>query len=183
MNIQQINSSGHNIGVFIITAVIVLLMTAISWLTLEEINRTRAWHKENARTDRRKSEIIDDKNHCRIGVRLFMVWWLLAHGHLKWAWKSESLTKILFNSTSPISLTAKYDPVEAPMVHQSSCVYVAYYVGRWSSGTRYFPGGNPFSLALVEKEEDLDSRASMSSARKDETLTAWCVKDRSKTSL
>ena len=157
MNIQQINSSGHNIGVFIITAVIVLLTTAISWLTMEEINQTKAWHKENARTDRSKSEILDYKNQSRIGVRIFMVWWLIIHGHLAWAWKTKALSQILINSRSPNNLTAKHFPVEAPIEQQSACVYVAFYIGKWSSGTRYYTGEKPFSLALVNKEKDSDS--------------------------
>ena len=157
MNIQQINSSGHNIGVFIITAFIVLLTTAISWLTMEEINQTKAWHKENARTDRSKSDILDHNNQSRIGVRIFMIWWLITHGHLTWAWKSKALSQILIDSTSPISLIAKHYPVEAPIEQQSACVYVAYYIGKWSSGTRHYPGQNPFSLGLVNKEKDSDS--------------------------
>lgn len=155
MNIQQINSSGHNIGVFIITAVIVLLATAISWLTMEEINQTKAWRKENGRTDRSKSDILDQKNQSRIGVRIFMIWWLITHGHLTWAWKSKALSQILINSRSPIDL--KHYPVETYIKQQSACVYVAYYIGKWSTGTRHYPGQNPFSLALVDKEKDSDS--------------------------
>lgn len=157
MNIQQINSSGHNIGVFIITAVIVLLTTAISWLTMEEINQTKVWHKENARTDRSRSDILVDKNQFRIGVRIFMIWWLIIHGHLTWAWKSGALLQILINSRSPINLTAKHFPVETPLEYQRACVYVAYYIGKWSSGTRYYLGQNPFSLALVNEEKNPDS--------------------------
>lgn len=104
---QQINISGHNIGVLIITAVIVLLTFAMSWLTMEEIIHTKAWHKENARTDRSKSDILDHKNQSRIGVRMFVIWWLIARGHLAWAWKSKALSQILINSRSPINLTAK----------------------------------------------------------------------------
>ncbi len=157
MNIQQINSSGHNIGAFIITAAVVLLTTAISWLTMEEINQIKTWHKENARTDRSKSDILDHKNQSRIGVRIFMIWRLLIHGHLPWAWKSKALPQILINSRSPINLTVNHNPVERPIEQQSACVYVAYYMGKWSSGTRYYPGQNPFSLALVDKEKDSDS--------------------------
>ena len=148
MNIQQINSSGHSIGVFIMTAVVVLLTTAVSWLTMEEINQTKAWHKENARTDRSKSDFLDHKNNSRIGVRIFMIWWLTIHGHLKWARKSKALSRILIN------LTAKQYPLEASTEQQSACVYVAYYMGRWSSGRRYHSGPNPFSL--VDKEKDSD---------------------------
>lgn len=157
MNIQQINSSGHNIGVFIITAVVVLLTTAISWLTMEEINQTKAWHKENARTDRSKSDVLDHKNQSRIGVRIFMIGWLITHGHLTWAWKSKALSQILINSESPIRLTAKHYPVGVPIEQESACVYVAYYIGKWSSGTRHYPGHpgqNPFSLAKKEKNSD-----------------------------
>lgn len=157
MNIQQINSSGHNIGVFIITAVIVLLTTAISWLTMEEINQTKAWHKENARTDRSKSDILNHKNHSRIGVRILMICWLIAHGHLKWAWKSKAFIQILINSRSPIDLAANHFPMEASIYQQSACIYVAYYIGEWSSGKRYYPGHHPFSFALINKKEDPNS--------------------------
>ncbi len=157
MNIQQINRSGHNIGVFVITAVIVLFTTAISWLTMEEISQTKAWLKENARTDRSKSDILDHKIQFKIGVRIFMIWWLITHGHLTWAWKTKAFSQILINSRSPIDLTAMHYPVQAPIEQQSACVYVAYYIGKWSSGTRHYPGRNPFSLALVNKEKDSDS--------------------------
>lgn len=90
-----------------VTSVIVLLTTAISWLTMEEIIQTKAWHKENARTDRSKSYILDHKNQSKIGVRMFVIWWLIPRGHLTWAWKSKALSQALINSRSPINLTAK----------------------------------------------------------------------------
>lgn len=34
MNIQQINGSGHNIWVFLVTAVLALLVTGLSWLVI-----------------------------------------------------------------------------------------------------------------------------------------------------
>ncbi len=162
MNIQQINSSGHNIGAFIITAVVLLLTTAISWLTMEEINQIKAWQKENARTDRSKSDILDHKNQSRIGVRIFMIWWLLIHGHMTWAWKSRALSQILINSSTPINLLAKHNPPVSgpPIEQQSACVYVAYYIGKWSSETGYYaghPGQNPFSIAVVDEEKDSDA--------------------------
>ena len=157
MNIEQINNSGHSIGVFITTAVIVFVTTAISWLTIEEINRTRTWHKENTRPDRAKSDFLDNNNQFTIGVRLSMIWWLIIHGHLTWAWKSKSLSRIRINSGSPNDLTLKHFPMEAPPEQRNVLAYVAYYMGRWSSGARYYPAPGPFSLALISEEKESDS--------------------------
>lgn len=147
----QVNSSGHNIGVFIVTAIIILLTTAISWLTMDEINQTKAWRKENARTDHSKFEILDHDNFSGIGVRISMIWWSIIHGHTKWAWKSKALSQILINSGSP-TLNAKQYSVEVPIEQQSIFVFVAYYMGKWSAGTRYCARQNPCSLALVDEE-------------------------------
>ena len=149
MNIQQINNSGHNIGAFILTAVIVLITTAISWFTMEEINQTKSWQKENGRTDRSQSEILDHKNHSKIGVRIFMIWWLIAHGHRKWAWKSKALLRILFNESFPV-----YQIVNRGSWNErgSPCVYVAYFIYKWSSDRERFLERDPFSLADLEKD-------------------------------
>ena len=69
MNIQQLNSSGTSIGVFLGTAGILLFVTGVSWLFLEGI--------QDARVSLRR--VVEDRSSVPSGdpsifVRLCLIW-------------------------------------------------------------------------------------------------------------
>lgn len=78
MNLIQLNSSGPELRVFIITAVLALFVTLASWLCIDQWSRIIAW--------RQAKPEYDHSTHTRFcfTVRLIMILWLLFHGHFRW---------------------------------------------------------------------------------------------------
>lgn len=89
MNLQQLNQSGQNLWVFIVTGVIALLVTGVSWLCVEVITSYKGWTKPGSTNDARPSR--------SIVFRLALLVWLVKNGHTTWMWQSGAWLCILSN--------------------------------------------------------------------------------------
>ena len=89
MNIQQLNKSGQNIWVFIVTGVIALLITGVSWFCVEVITSYKGWPKEESTDNSRRNE--------SLAFRLALLVWLVKNGRTTWTWHSRAWLCILSN--------------------------------------------------------------------------------------
>ena len=94
MNIQQLNNSGQSIQTFIVTAVVILLLTGGSWLCMEEINQYRSWSRRHRP---RRSHTHPTYN---MAMRIRMLVWLYHNGHWAWARETKAWWYILVNTTA-----------------------------------------------------------------------------------
>ena len=85
MNIQQLNNSGQSIQAFLVTAVIILLLTGGSWLCGEQVNRYYEWRPAETRI-------------YSIAERVRLLVWLYCHGYWVWVRKTKAWWYILANS-------------------------------------------------------------------------------------
>ena len=90
MNLQQLNRSGQSLWVFIVTGVIALLVTGVSWLCVEVITSYKGLPKKGRTDDSRRN------NSFTFRVALFV--WLVKNGHTAWMWHSGAWLCILSNS-------------------------------------------------------------------------------------
>ena len=89
MNIQQLNQSGQNLWVFIVTGVIALLITGVSWFCVEVTTTYKGWPREGS---------TDDLNRNRsLAFRFALLVWLVKNGHTSWMWLSGAWLCILSN--------------------------------------------------------------------------------------
>lgn len=84
MNIQQINGSGHNIWIVVVTAAIALLATVYAWSLIEEIYKVRAWRA------RSKEAVPRGRSRYGLAIRVFMIFWLISKGYSRWMWKTDA---------------------------------------------------------------------------------------------
>ena len=98
MNIQQLNSSGQSIKTFIMTAVVMLLLTGGSWLCIEEINGYYSWLRRPKRSTPVQALTRQTYN---ITVRVAMLVWLYRNGHWSWVRTTTAWWYILAD-TRPI---------------------------------------------------------------------------------
>ena len=95
MNLQQLNSNGQQIWVFIITAVTAILVTAGLWFCFELINDYKAWQ------ERKQGGILWENYHPKpkyfFAARLMMFFWLVKNGHVSWMLKAGAWWRILVN--------------------------------------------------------------------------------------
>ena len=96
MNLQQLNGSGRNFGVFIETAAIALVLTGGTWWIIEQLNYLLAWRRRGAEAQPHLTQSPD----YAISVRLTMIAWLICNGHWSWMLKSGAVWHILINSSS-----------------------------------------------------------------------------------
>ena len=95
MNIQQLNNSGQSIQTFLITAVVILLLTGGCWLCTEEVNQYRSWsHRRRTRPFGQSST----RSAYSIAVRIRLLVWLYCNGHWAWARTTKAWYYILANS-------------------------------------------------------------------------------------
>ena len=87
MNLQQLNQSGQNLWVFIVTGVIALLVTGVSWICVEVITSYKGF-PQSEDVSRRKFSLTN---------RLAMLLWLFKEGHKSWMWHSGAWFCILSN--------------------------------------------------------------------------------------
>ena len=135
MNIQQINGSGHNIWVFAVTSVVALVVTGATWYLIEIINGVRV-------SARVAQDFEMGRPNYNLAYRLFMLWWLIIHGHSSWMWRTKAGFAILKNSDSFFPPSNEVNPSNPRIA--SACDYVAYFmhpVNAWESFGEY---GNPF---------------------------------------
>ncbi len=95
MDLQQLNDSGQQIWVFIITAVAAILVTAGLWFCFEQVIDYKTWQQ------REQGGIFWGKYHPEskyfVATRLKMFVWLVINGHVSWMLKSGAWWRILVN--------------------------------------------------------------------------------------
>ena len=95
MNIQQLNNSGQSMKTFLVTTVVILVLTGVSWLCTHEVNQYRSWSR------RPKPPLLGKylpRPTYSIAVRVRMLVWLICNGHWTWARKTKAWWYILANS-------------------------------------------------------------------------------------
>ena len=122
MNLSELNGSGKELWVFLVTAIIAVLIAGTSWFLLEEGNNYRVW---------KMRRVPDTRTRFTVGARLAMLAWLWRKGHTKWAWKSDAWWRVLTDSASRLS-----EPEEASRL--TACEYVSRYEYR-SRQSRFEP--------------------------------------------
>ena len=125
MNIQQINGSGHNIWIFAVTSVVALLVTGLTWYSIEEINKVRVVLRKIDK-DRLKGS-----PEYSLAFRVFMLWWLVLNGYLSWSWKTRAWSQILSNSDSefhPLGEEHGFYRTNKGRKLDTACDYVAYHM-------------------------------------------------------
>ena len=99
MNIQQLNNSGQSIQTFLVTAVVILVLTGVSWLCTDQVNQYRSW-------SRRPRPLPFGQSSTRptysIAVRVRMLVWLYCNGHWAWVRKTKAWWYILANSRADL---------------------------------------------------------------------------------
>ena len=131
MNIQQLNSSGQAIQTFLVTAVVLLLLTGGLWFCIEEVNEYRSW----VRIDRPRvgPQIIDppkSRSTYNILVRVMMLVWLYCRGHWAWVRKTGAWRDILTNSEPNERFRSRLPNVIHPLDKELSAgEYVSEYIG------------------------------------------------------
>ena len=95
MNIQQLNDSGQSLKTFLVTAVVILLLTGGLWLCIAEVNGYLSWSQ---RPRRMALEWSLPRPAYNIAVRVRLLIWLYRHGHWTWARTTKAWWYILVNS-------------------------------------------------------------------------------------
>ena len=95
MNIQQLNNSGQSIQTYLVTAVVILLLTGGSWLCTEQVNQYRSWSR---RSRPRHFGQSSTRPTYSIAVRVRMLVWLIANGHWAWVRKTKAWWYVMANS-------------------------------------------------------------------------------------
>ena len=103
MNLQQLNQSGRSLRDFVLTAVIALFVTGGSWWLIEEFHLFRLWQKgDSRRADR------GPRPNFSIGVRFWLIAWLIGNGHWSWMLQSGAARRILTNSPDKYQIVPGY---------------------------------------------------------------------------
>lgn len=129
MNIQQINGNGHGLWVFIVTSVTALLITGATWYSIVETNNIRAWKQYNSGIPPTEGP------NYSLGVRIFMLVWLVRNGHASWMWKSRAFSEILTNSTrtfGPVNWQRMPRPGRCYKQPETACEYVSFYTNPYN---------------------------------------------------
>ena len=96
MNIQQLNNSGQSLHTFLVTAVVVLLLTGVSWLCIEQVNGYRIWSRRPKPPP--DSVLSSPRPTYNIAVRIWILVWLYRNGHWAWVRHTKAWWYILANS-------------------------------------------------------------------------------------
>lgn len=120
MNLQQLNQSGQQIWVFLITAAISLAVTALSWFLVEQSNSYLTWlRQENAEWQ--------DRPRYTITVRIALILWLIHNGHTSWARSSGAWWAILTNDGSPCRVLSHRSDDNDANSREAAGAYVSRY--------------------------------------------------------
>ena len=114
MNVKQINGTGHHISRFVLTAVVALIMTWITWFVAEAVHSMRNLRAKRSRNpDPAQTEF-------NLPLRMSLLVWLLAKGYWKWTWRSGAMVQILTNSSRDLQQEYSINP----HFPQTACDYV-----------------------------------------------------------
>ena len=95
MNLQQLNNSGKPLQTFLVTAVVILVLTGGLWLCMEEANQYRSWAR---RPIRHVAVSSSPRPTYNLAVRVRMLVWLHCNGHWTSICKTKAWWYILANS-------------------------------------------------------------------------------------
>lgn len=91
MNLQQLNQSGQQLAVFLITAAIAVAITGVSWFCVEKVNSYLVWLRGEDK------DFDGGTPTYTLSVRLMMIAKLVYNGHISWLRASEAWPRILMN--------------------------------------------------------------------------------------
>ena len=114
MNLQQLNHSGQNLWVFVLTGVVALLVTGMAWLCVEVITNYKGWPRERSTEDSRRNN--------RLVFRLALLVWLVKNGYTTWMWRSGACLCILSNDK--LGKFRGHDPQTDNSLLEEACDYV-----------------------------------------------------------
>ena len=114
MNLQQLNKSGQNFWVFIVTGVVALLVTTVAWFCVELTTSYKGLRQYGSTADSRRIQ--------SILFRLALLVWLVKNGHTTWMWQSGAWLCILSNDRlGKFHARGEGEPNDLP---ENACDYV-----------------------------------------------------------
>ncbi|GAW14488.1 hypothetical protein ANO14919_038910 [Xylariales sp. No.14919] len=84
MNIRELNENGQPIWVFLVTTIIIVAVTMVSWGFMYQTQKYHSLPKDDSRREKKTP-----------WTRLCRLLQLISHGHIIWAWKSGILFSLL----------------------------------------------------------------------------------------
>ena len=114
MNLQQLNQSGQNLWVFVLTGVVALLVTGSAWWCVELITNYKGWPRKGSTEDSRRNK--------RLVFRLALLVWLVKNGHTTWMRRTGAWLCILSNDK--LGKFRGYDPQTNSSLPEEACDYV-----------------------------------------------------------
>ncbi|KAI0417883.1 hypothetical protein F5X98DRAFT_386722 [Xylaria grammica] len=84
MNIRELNENGQPIWVFLVTTIIIVAVTMVSWGFMYQTQKYHSLPKDDSRREKKTP-----------WTRLGRLLQLISHGHIIWAWKSGILFSLL----------------------------------------------------------------------------------------
>lgn len=120
MNIYQLNRSGQNISVFLVTALIALVVTGGAWYLMEQVNSYLKWRTARLRKDDHK------RTKFPIMTRINMLVWVSLSRYKYWVIKRGIWWRLLTNSRS--RLCSDKDTVVNPKFHPTAAEFVSRYI-------------------------------------------------------
>ena len=154
MNVQQINESGHNIWTFVVTALVAVLVTGLVWYVVEGTNNVRTWKKSwKSSSGYRRKPITTTYTFEK---RIFMLLWLIRHGHFIWMLKSGAGFAILTNINSRFTPNCSKEYLRY-LRDKTACDYVLKVIQE--GPVDWYPD-SPFSLRKREASTRSSTRTS-----------------------
>ena len=95
MNVQQLNSNGTSIEVFLGTTAILLLVTGVTWYSIEGVQDARGTLEGLVR----EPQISVITGNHSIFIRLYLIWWLGRNYLFGWMIRSGAGWRLLMNKT------------------------------------------------------------------------------------
>ena len=89
MNIQQLNRTGQDLWIFIVTGAVALLITGVSWFCVEVLTSYKSWAKIGSTDNSRRNQALV--------FRLALLLWLVRNGYTTWMRRSGAWWCILSN--------------------------------------------------------------------------------------
>jgi hypothetical protein len=109
MNIQELNSTGQPIWGFVVTAVATLAAAFWTWATFYQCMKYIHAPRSNAKN---KSWDNEEKLGISLQARLKLLYWLIAHGHVVWCWRSGIIFSLLTCGRLGFTMTCQFDATE-----------------------------------------------------------------------
>ena len=162
MNIQQINSSGHDLGVFAVTAMSAVLITFMSWFLSTKTNEYKRW-REIALQGTMPERPLQERYSTT--TRVFVLVWLVCNSHIEWMLRSWAWLYILSDSITPLEeVNRTIDMWNTPdkMGEKSTDLTTPFgsgptdacdYVLKFMNGRQNYEDWDPFCLEKIPGEE------------------------------